>query len=133
MAKAISERIELPNVDYVALEIVAEAAAAALARLDALGVSPLQACLSQGRFEAMDDQGQFDAEEPAFSDHGVDPADVDDYGAAADAAAAVFVACGVGQRTGSIIVTVPMPCSPKSAPWANTCRSQHDHGSNNRT
>ncbi len=43
MVKAISERIELRDVDDVAPEIVAEAAAAALARLDALGVSPLQA------------------------------------------------------------------------------------------
>ena len=67
MVKAISERIELRDVDDVAPEIVAEAAAAALARLDALGVSPLQACLSQGRLEAMDDQGQLDAEEPAFA------------------------------------------------------------------
>ena len=41
MVKAISERIELRDVDDVAPEIVAEAAEAALARLDALGVSPL--------------------------------------------------------------------------------------------
>ena len=83
------------------------AAAAALARLDALGVSPLQACLAQGRLEAMDDQGKLDGEEPAFTDHGVDPAHVEAYGAAVDAAAAVFTARGVGQRTGGIIVTVP--------------------------
>lgn len=107
MVKAISERIELRAVDDVAPEIVAEAAAAALARLDALGVSPLQACLSQGRLEAMDDQGKLDAEEPAFADQGVDPALVEAYGAAVDAAASVFAARGVGQRTGGIIVTVP--------------------------
>ena len=107
MVKAISERIELRDVDDVAPEIVAEAAAAALARLDALGVSPLQACLSQGRLEAMDDQGKLDAEEPAFADHGVDPGHVEAYGAAVDAAAAVFAARGVGPRTGGIIATVP--------------------------
>ena len=107
MVKAISERIELRYVDDVAPEIVAEVAAAALARLDALGVSPLQACLSQGRLEAMEDQGQLDDEEPAFADHGVVPGHVDAYRAAVDAAAAVFAAHGVGPRTGGIIVTVP--------------------------
>ena len=107
MVKANSDRIELRDVDDVAPDIVAAAAAAALARLDALGVSPLQACLSQGRLEAMDDQGQLDGEVPAFADHGVDPAHVEAYGAAVDAAAAVFAAHGVGPRTGGIIVTVP--------------------------
>lgn len=107
MVKVISERIELRDLDDVASEIVAEAAAVALARLDALGVSPLQACLSQGRLEAMDDQGQLDDEEPAFADHGVVPGHVEAYGAAVDAAAAVFAAHGVGPRTGGIIVTVP--------------------------
>lgn len=107
MMTAISERIELRDVGDVAPEIVAEAAAAALARLDALGVSALQACLSQGRLEAMDDHGKLDAEEPAFADHGVDPAHIEAYGAAVDAAATVFAARGVGQCTGGIIVTVP--------------------------
>ena len=55
----------------------------------------------------MDDQGQLDGEEPAFADHGVDPAHVEAYGAAVDAAAAVFAGHGVGPRTGGIIVTVP--------------------------
>ena len=107
MVEAISERIELRDVEDVAPEIVAEATAAALARLDALAVSPLQACLSQGRFEAMDDQGKLDAEEPAFASHGVDPAHVEAYGAAVDAAFTVFAARGGGQRTGGIIVLVP--------------------------
>ena len=118
MAKAISERIELRDVGDVAPDIVAEAAAAALARLDALGVSPLQACLAQGRLEAMDDQGKLDAEEPAFADHGVDPTHVEAYGAAADAAAAL---------------PSPMRFWSKSAPPAKTCRSPRDHGSANRT
>lgn len=107
MVTAISERIELRDVEDVAPKIVAEAAAAALVRLDALGVSPLQACLSQGRLEALDDQGKLDDEEPAFADHGVVPGHVEAYGAAVDAAAAVFAAHGVGPRTGGIIITVP--------------------------
>ena len=107
MGTAISERIELRDVDDVAPEVVAEAATAALARLDTLGVSPLQACLAQGRLEAMDDQGKLDAEEPAFADYGVDPTHVEAYGAAVDAAATIFAARGVGQRRGGIIVTVP--------------------------
>ncbi len=111
MNKAVSDRIELLCVEDVAPDIVAEAAAAALATLDAIGVSPLQANASYSQLEVMDDRGDLDGRgadfQPPYDRYGVVPAHVDAYSAAIEAVLAVFRARGVGPRTGGVSIAVP--------------------------
>lgn len=58
--------LELWDVEDVAPDIVADATAAARAKLDELGVSPLEAMMAMFNIQQMDDQGGLYSDDPNF-------------------------------------------------------------------